>query len=52
METEVVLVLGIVGIIALLILGLAVVLIGGKLRATRNHLEVTSHPESPRSDHP
>lgn len=44
MEPEVVLVLGVVGIVALVVLGLATVLIGGKLRATRKELEISSGP--------
>jgi len=44
MEPEVVLVLGTLGIITLAILGLAVIVIGGKMRVTRKELEVSSEP--------
>jgi len=41
-EPEVVMVLGVAGIFGLVILGLAVLLVGGKLRVSREEVEVSS----------
>lgn len=46
MNPEVSLVLGVAAIIALTVLGLAVVYRGGKMRATRDEVEVVSQPPS------
>jgi hypothetical protein len=50
MQPEVVMVVGVAGILGLVVLGLAVLLIGGKLRATRSELEVSSDPPSAKKE--
>jgi hypothetical protein len=50
MEPEVVIVLGVVGIFGLVVLGLAVLLIGGKLRVSRKEVEVSSEHVSADQD--